>query len=132
MKGNIMIVDDEAQVRRYVSRALMRVGYQVQECSNGSQVIDSFNQGFSGVVILDIRLGEESGLEVLEKNKQISPNAQVVMLTGMNDENIGKMALSLGAVDYIVKPFELNYFYEVISVFSLISENFRQEAREHE
>lgn len=106
MKINILIVEDEKEIREGVSEYLAEVGYSVISAEDGMQAIELFKNSKIDLVILDIMLPKANGFVVLNKIRQES-NVPVIMLTAMSDDYTQIMSFDEKADDYITKPFSI-------------------------
>ena len=106
MKINILIVEDEKEIREGVSEYLSEVGYNVISAEDGMQAIELFKNSKIDLVILDIMLPKANGFVVLNKIRQDS-NVPVIMLTAMSDDYTQIMSFDEKADDYITKPFSI-------------------------
>lgn len=106
MKINILIVEDEKEIREGVSEYLSEVGYNVISAEDGMQAIELFKNNKIDLVILDIMLPKANGFVVLNKLRQES-NVPVIMLTAMSDDYTQIMSFDEKADDYITKPFSI-------------------------
>lgn len=106
MKINILIVEDEKEIREGVSEYLSEVGYNVISAEDGMQAIELFKNSKIDLVILDIMLPKANGFVVLNKIRQES-NVPVIMLTAMSDDYTQIMSFDEKADDYITKPFSI-------------------------
>ena len=109
MKINILIVEDEKEIREGVSEYLSEVGYNVISAEDGIQAIELFKNSKIDLVILDIMLPKANGFVVLNKIRQES-NVPVIMLTAMSDDYTQIMSFD----DYITKPFSIIVLYKRI------------------
>ena len=100
----ILIVDDELRMRRFIRMNLELEGYQVIEAENGIQALDQIRQFNPDLAIMDVMMPEMDGFETLRLLREIS-TMPVILLTVRNDEEDITHGLSLGADDYITKPF---------------------------
>ena len=106
----ILVVDDEARMRRFIRMNLELEGYQVVEAENGIQALDQIRKYTPDLIIMDVMMPEMDGFETLGMLREIS-TVPVVLLTVRSDEEDITRGLNLGADDYITKPFsprELN------------------------
>lgn len=106
MKINILIVEDEKEIREGVSEYLSEVGYNVISAEDGMQAIELFKNSKIDLLILDIMLPKANGFVVLNKIRQES-NVPVIMLTAMSDDYTQIMSFDEKADDYITKPFSI-------------------------
>jgi response regulator RpfG family c-di-GMP phosphodiesterase len=113
-KEGILIVDDEESIRTLLNRTLSKKGYTCREARNAREALEELHVNSVGLVILDIRMPEKSGLELLPEIKANNPDMAVVMATATQDVNTAIKCMKQGAYDYITKPF--NWEEVVISV----------------
>jgi DNA-binding NtrC family response regulator len=100
----ILFADDEAHLRDLMQLELPRLGHEVTVCPDGAAAIRALERGPYDAALLDIRMPGISGIEVLNQVKQISPDTQVIILTGHATVDTAVQALRLGAFDYLTKP----------------------------
>ncbi|HZU73390.1 MAG TPA: response regulator transcription factor [Acidimicrobiales bacterium] len=100
----LLIVDDDEEVRRLVVRVLRSEGYVVEEASDVRSMREAIGRALPDLLVLDIMLGSEDGLEVLSTLRQRS-DIPVILLTGKASEVDRVLGLKMGADDYVVKPF---------------------------
>ena len=101
----LLVVDDEEAVRNLLQRILEGAGYQVTTAANGREALYQVSLGETDVVLLDIKMPEMSGIEVLSKLATDSPDICAIMVTSVVDTETAVEAMKLGAYDYILKPF---------------------------
>ena len=109
MSKKVLIVDDEEDVRLFLADFISERDFQVDTAGTGEQALEKFAKQPYDIVLLDIMMPAIDGLECLEKLKKDHRKATVIMITALKDEARTAKAKKLGAVDYIVKPFSLNY-----------------------
>ncbi len=102
---HILVVDDDAQIRRMLRRCLEDEGYRVSESSDGDNIEASLRSGID-LVTLDLNLGRADGLAVARRIRQVS-DLPIIMITGKGDMIDRIVGLEIGADDYIAKPFHL-------------------------
>lgn len=100
----ILIVDDEPELRSMLRRYLSNEGFEVAESATGGAALDSVAGSEPDLVLLDVGLPDIDGFEVLRRLRGAS-NVPVIMLTARDDEIDRVVGLSVGADDYVVKPF---------------------------
>jgi NtrC-family two-component system response regulator AlgB len=100
----VLIVDDEKNIRRSLALALESDGHAVECASNGALALAELRAKSFDAVLLDLRLGQESGLDVLEETLRISPRTAVVMVTAYSSVETAVEAMRRGAFDYLAKP----------------------------
>lgn len=107
-KPKILIVDDEAPIRRILSRVLREQGYECQVAANALEAKDKLAGEKFDLLLCDVRMPGESGLELVEEVMPNFPDMAVVFISGADDPKVARMALDKGAYGYILKPFKLN------------------------
>jgi len=100
MNERILIVDDEEVLTLGYSKCLLKVGYEVKTASTGEEAIEILKKEIFDLVILDIRLPEMDGMEVLQKALEIDPDLVVIMITAHGSVASAVDAMRLGAHDY--------------------------------
>ena len=105
-RSTILIVDDEESLRESM-RMLLSDNYDLVFAVNGRDAIDSVKRKVPDLMLLDVRLPEIDGLEVLRTVKNMEPDLDVVMVTAMNTVQYAVDAIKAGAYDYITKPFDI-------------------------
>ncbi len=100
----ILFADDEAHLRDLMQMELPRLGHEVTVCHDGTAAIRALEKGPYDAALLDLRMPGMTGIEVLGKIRQISPDTQVIILTGQATVDTAVQALRLGAFDYLTKP----------------------------
>src|SRR2546430_7114052 len=104
---NILLVDDEPGMLRYIRTLLEVDDYKVATASTGEEALDRVQKGLiPDLVLLDLLMPGIDGLETLEALRKVQPTAKVVMLSCVNDTKKVVQAIRLGATDYITKPFQ--------------------------
>jgi DNA-binding NtrC family response regulator len=103
-KATILVVDDEQGIRQSFNMVLKNQ-YHILMADCGKEAIDIFTKNSVDLVLLDIILQDESGLDLLVKFKELDPNAEVVMVSAVKDVKTAVKAIKLGAYDYLEKPF---------------------------
>ena len=110
----ILLVDDQPDFIETISFWMKTKGYQVVTASDGIEALEKVAREKPAVVLLDVYMPRKSGLEVLREIKQSHSDVAVIMVTAVTDEVVGQTALTMGALDYIVKPFDLDYLERVL------------------
>lgn len=103
--GRILVVDDEAPLRRALSTSLRARGHDVTEASSGEQAVVVVADRACDLVVLDLGLGDIEGLEVLQRIRSFSP-VPVIVLTARHTQADKVALLDAGADDYVTKPFD--------------------------
>ncbi|MDN5280094.1 MAG: two-component system, NtrC family, response regulator AtoC [Clostridiales bacterium] len=107
MAIDILVVDDEEMIRWTLKEALESEGYNVNTFENGRDFLTYFNANGGDIVLLDVRLPDSNGLDLLLEVTRIDPDAIVVIMTAFGDVDTAVSAMKRGAFDYISKPYSL-------------------------
>lgn len=102
----VLVVDDEESVRNLLQRILEGAGYQVTTVASGKEALYKVSLGETELVLLDVKMPEMSGIEVLSKLTAESPDICAIMVTSVVETETAVEAMKLGAYDYILKPFD--------------------------
>ena len=103
-RGTILVVDDEASIRRILETRLSMIGYQVITACDGEEALELFRQRLPDLVVLDVMMPKLDGYGVCQELRKDS-DVPIVMLTALGDVADRITGLELGADDYVVKPF---------------------------
>lgn len=116
MEKKIMIVDDAMFMRKLIRKNLEEEGYSnIIEAGDGETAVEMFWEERPDLMILDITMPGMSGIQVLEKIEGKAPWAKVIMCSAVGQEDMITRAVMLGAVDFIVKPFNHEEFKKIIN-----------------
>jgi bidirectional [NiFe] hydrogenase diaphorase subunit len=110
----ILLVEDETVLRESVRDWLIDVGYDVHTAEDGEQAMKTVAEQEFGLLILDLRLPGKDGLEVLKEAREKQPTIKGIIITAYPSVETAVEAVKRGAIDYLPKPFDLNYLEEVI------------------
>lgn len=102
--ARVLVVDDEGAIRYSVSKTLQRIGYQVDEASSGEEALELIGKSEYEVILTDIRMPGLTGVELLKRIKDVSPDGIVILMTGYASLGTAVESLRLGAHDYLIKP----------------------------
>ncbi|MBQ1198500.1 MAG: sigma-54-dependent Fis family transcriptional regulator, partial [Spirochaetaceae bacterium] len=108
MKFNILIIDDEKNIREGLSASLEMEGYNTVLAENGKQGLELFAKGDIDLVITDLRMPEVTGEQVMQKILSENPGVPVIVLTGHGSIDSAVDAMRLGAYDFLTKPLNLD------------------------
>lgn len=116
MSQSILIIDDDAAFCRVLTRGLERRGFQVASALNIEQALREFTQLKPDGVVLDLRLGEESGLSIIAELKQLHPQSHILLLTGYASIPSAVEAVKRGAINYLPKPATVDDIVQALSL----------------
>ena len=111
----VLVIDDEANIRKTTVLALQAMGHETSEAEGGESALGQLESTHFDAAFLDLKLGAESGMELLPRMLKINPNLDVVVFTAYASIETAVEAMRRGAVDYIAKPFTPEQIRQVLS-----------------
>jgi DNA-binding NtrC family response regulator len=112
--ANILVVDDEDSIRHFVSRSLKDDGYNVHSAGTAADARAAFADETPDLVILDMKLGQDDGLELLTEFKSLSPETVVIVITAFGETETAVRAMSSGAFYFLKKPLQLDELNTIV------------------
>jgi CheY-like chemotaxis protein len=116
---SVLVVDDEDQVRQLIRESLEQAGYAVQEARDGKEGLDQYRKQAADVVIMDVMMPDQDGLESILILRREFPAARVIAITGGSDMigilNYLDVAKMMGARRTLQKPFELHALLDAVA-----------------
>jgi len=113
-KAKLMVVDDEKDVCDYATSFFSERGFETFSAQMGEEALKIIEKEKPDLILLDIRMEGMGGLEVLRRAKETFPDITVIMVTGVDDEDMMRDAKRLGAANYITKPLLLDELERVV------------------
>ncbi len=113
--ASLLVVDDERSMREFLEILFTREGHQVTGLGDAAAALGRGEEGGVDLVLCDLRLGADSGLDVLRVVKERSPATEVVMITAFATAENAIQAMKLGAYDYVLKPFKVDELKLVVA-----------------
>ena len=110
----LLIVDDEIAICDILKHFFLRQGYRVFTATNGEEALVIAAKEQPQLMLLDMKMPRMSGIEVLRQLRARGDAVKVVMVSAVRDDDSIAEAARLGAVDYVVKPFHLDYLEQVV------------------
>jgi putative two-component system response regulator len=107
-RGELLIVDDQEQVRDALSRILASGGYRCRQAASVAEALVAIEEAVPDLVLCDIDMPVESGLVLVERLHRTRPEIAVLMVTAFDDPDVAEQAMEDGALGYVIKPFERN------------------------
>jgi signal transduction histidine kinase len=104
MQKSILLVDDEEGIRKVLGIALADLGYRVHPAENGVDALRIFKNVRPPIVLTDIKMPEMDGIELLRRLKKLSPDTEVIMITGHGDIDLAIKSVKYEATDFVTKP----------------------------
>jgi two-component system, OmpR family, KDP operon response regulator KdpE len=105
--ANVLVVDDEASLRKTLRTSLIASGFAVEEARSGEEALGAVQKRLFDLVLLDINMPGAGGIDTCRKIRNLSPQIGIIMVTVRDSENDKVYALEAGADDYVTKPFRL-------------------------
>lgn len=103
----ILLLEDDYSYRKTIAEYLASLGYEVDEASNGLEACDKIKDNFYHLLILDIKVPEISGHEVMKYAKSLNLNTPIMIMTSLIDIDDMEIGYSLGCNEYLKKPFDI-------------------------
>lgn len=124
IKGTILVTDDDPEVRFMLETFLTKHGYGVISAANGEEAIQKLSTATKkpDLILLDVKMPGMDGIVTLRKIRSMDQKIGVVMVTSVNDADIVQEAMKLGAYEYIMKPFNMEYLEMVVLTKILVGE----------
>ena len=101
---SLLIVDDDNPFRERLARAMEKKGFEVYQAEGVDKGIQSVNEKKPAFAVVDLRLSDGSGLEVVKQIQTTNPRSRIIMLTGYGNIPTAVAAIKQGAIDYLSKP----------------------------
>ena len=114
MTKKLLIIDDDTPFRERLGRSMEKKGFFVETFSNYNDCLNRCYDVFFDYAIVDMRLENGSGLELIKKIKEISPLTKSLLLTGYGNIATAVAAIKTGAIDYLPKPAEIDQIYDAL------------------
>lgn len=105
--ANILIIDDETGILQLMNKVCKRQGHTTHTCLTGKEGLEKLDLVRPDLMIVDLKIGDMLGLDIIEHSRQKHPKTRVIMVTGHGSVDSAVQAMKLGAFDYLTKPFEL-------------------------
>jgi len=113
--GRILVVDDEAPVREVLTEYFATEGYAVEAATSGLEALSAVRGGRADLVLLDVRMPGLDGVQVLRRIRELTDSVPVIMVTANEDVSLARETLTLGAFDYVAKPFDFDYLDRAVA-----------------
>ena len=115
MKKDLLIVDDDLPFRERLSKSMEKKGFNVESFSDSKSTSMRIKEKNFDYAIVDMRLNDGPGLELIKQIKSLSPNTRSLLLTGYGNIATAVAAIKSGAIDYLPKPAEIDQIYEALT-----------------
>ncbi|MAZ03236.1 MAG: nitrogen regulation protein NR(I) [Sneathiella sp.] len=114
MPGTILVADDDQSIRTVLEQALSRANYVVRSTSNAATLYNWVLEGIGDIILTDVIMPDENGLDLLPRIKKVRPELPVVVMSAQNTLLTAIKATERGAYDYLPKPFDLKVLLQVV------------------
>ena len=115
MNNELIIIDDDLPFRNRLSQSMQKKGFNVEAFGDAKNSIERMNQKKFDYAIVDMRLEDGSGLEIIQLMKKINPKTKSLLLTGYGNLATAVAAIKSGAIDYLPKPAEIDQIYNALT-----------------
>lgn len=115
-RPKLLVVDDDPQVLQVIQRFGENAGFEVTSCYGGQEALDRLSQERVDVAVIDLRMPDVGGLEVLRAIREADPDCQTILMSGGATIDSAVEAVKLGAVDYLTKPFDFSRLKSLLDV----------------
>ena len=113
-KSVILLVDDQDSIRFFLEKTLVQEGYEAHTAKTGEEAVETAQRIVPDLILLDLKLPDMDGLDVLARIKQVFPEICIVMITAFGDIETAVKAMQNGAYDFVTKPINLDQLLMVI------------------
>jgi DNA-binding response OmpR family regulator len=115
-RGDVVVVDDETDVREVLAEYLELKGFDVRQATSGEEALARVAESCPDVVLLDLGLPGLSGIETLRRLRSDNPGAYVIVVSGNQDQDLAQKVLAMGAADYVPKPVDFGYLETILAI----------------
>ena len=112
--ANILVIDDDPAIHRVFSRILQKAGYNVETAETGKEALEKIKVNAYDVALIDVKLPDINGLELLPILKKAAPSMIKIVITGYSLSEERMDALNLGADEFLKKPIKPEYLIKII------------------
>ncbi|MFH1877271.1 MAG: response regulator [Candidatus Omnitrophota bacterium] len=109
MKSPILVIDDDQEMCAFMEEYLKKEGFETYTATSVNKGLEILKEKKPKVILLDIEMPGINGIDAMKLIHKIDKDIAIIMVTGMLEEDIAKHTIKLGAIDYITKPFSLQY-----------------------
>ena len=113
-QGRILVVDDDPQIVKLITDYFTAEGYTVGAALHGADALMAASEHRPDVVLLDVRMEGLNGVAVLDRLHAMEPAVRVVIMTAIHDATLQQKTRSMGAFDYVIKPFTLSQLLQAV------------------
>src|ERR1700753_2317491 len=114
-RQRVLVIDDEKDVHYSFRRLLEKEPLEILSAESGDEGVRLARKTLPDLIVMDIRMGQQSGLDTLKELRQINPRQVVIMMTAYGTSQTAIEAMKLGAYDYVLKPFDIPHLKVLLS-----------------
>lgn len=126
-KGTIFLVDDDASIRKSLSRSLKKRGHKVEAFESSRAFLDKYRPEYEGCLVLDLSMPGMTGLDLQKELNKRSWQIPIIFITGHGDTTQSALALNAGAIAFIEKPFTQETLLSYIALAMVKDKKLRKE-----
>lgn len=115
MGKRILVTDDQAGIRKLLIEILRPQGYEVIECADGLEALKFLESNRVDLMLLDMKMPQMDGITTLKRINELKLDVKVIFMTAFGELKVTKDAHRLGALDYILKPFDIIQLLELVN-----------------
>jgi two-component system NtrC family response regulator len=119
LRPRVLVIDDDRAILTLVGSVALAEGFDVATTVNGADTLQQLSTRPADLVLVDLRMPNVTGLEVLRAIREVNGRTRVVLMSGCATIDSAVMAVKLGAMDYLTKPFDLQRLRQLLSVRSV-------------
>lgn len=112
--NRLLVIDDEQIVGRRLKHVFSKIGFEVEVFTDAQEALKEISKKAFDVVITDLKMDKIDGIEILGHVKSISPDTQVIIITGYASEETSSVAYKRGVFEFLAKPFRLDTLKQII------------------
>jgi nitrogen regulation protein NR(I) len=127
-RQRVLIIDDEKDVHYSFRRLLEKEPLDILSAESGDEGVRMARKSHPDLIVMDIRMGQQSGLDTLKEIRQINPRQVVIMMTAYGTSQTAIEAMKLGAYDYVLKPFDIPHLKNLLAEALAAAHAIREEA----
>ena len=113
-KYRILIIDEEERVCVFLSMALAKIGHDVVIAESGEAALECFQKERFDIILTELRMPGMGGIEVIKRIRELDSNTEIIVLTAYAEVNSYLEAMTLGVLEYLLKPIRLDALKKII------------------
>ena len=114
IRRQILVIDDEENIRKFLRKTLERAGFETRAAGSASEALSSLERERSDLVVLDVRLPDANGLDLMNDIRRMDPDLPIIIITAHGEIKMAVEAMREGAFDFVAKPFDFETIHRSI------------------